>query len=73
MGFQPGALDLQCGWTGPVTLTDWTTPVSATASTVRPARDHRVSRSAGKPDAEWEEIRAINRRLDGLLAKVAKL
>ncbi|MEN9632053.1 MAG: hypothetical protein RL077_457 [Verrucomicrobiota bacterium] len=77
-GFQLGAVHLQRGWTGPVTLTDWTSasaPSTVTPPTVRaaqPPTDHRVSRSAGKPDPILAELRDLNRHLDTLLQGVVK-
>ena len=53
-GFQLGAVHLHRGWTGPVTLTDWTSAPStarpSTAHHARPRTDHRspcASRATG--------------------------
>jgi hypothetical protein len=66
-GFQLGAVHLHRGWTGPVTLTDWTAPVDGSAPGAHGGRSD--GEAAEAPDAELEEIREINRRLDALLAK----
>lgn len=79
-GFQLGAVHLHRGWTGPVTLTDWTsasalsTERPSTAHHARPRTDHRAR--PGPPalgvDPILAELRALNRHLASLLAETAK-
>ncbi len=73
-GFQLGAVHLHRGWTGPVMLTDWTSAPGATrfTSTSTPQLPREKSRAGpAQPglDPLREELRALNRHLDTLLAE----
>ena len=67
-GFQLGAVHLHRGWTGPVTLTDWTAPVDGDA---RSAHGGQLTGDGvgDETDPTLAELRAFNRHLDSLLAE----
>lgn len=76
LGFQLGAVFLARGWTGPITLTDWTPAEPVDGPTVgrsEPVNGNRLSgnRTLTRPkiDRIKEELRALNRHLDALLPK----
>lgn len=74
LGFQLGAVHLHRGWTGPVTLTDWTAPVKPVDDGAQSAHDGRSGGDGfgDQTDPTLEALHALNRQLDALLQGVVK-